>query len=155
MSNTRNRDFREGDVLEATKYTVIYGHQLAGPIKTVGPLDLTPFFVEWLENTAALTCCRTSKMQEDLTPIQFICTHIFRGLNSYSNRKNTYRCCIHGKTYLPDLLPFRKGPDVVERYLLDMLDILKSTKLGRMLQKPVSIYDPILLEPAGKRKQIW
>ena len=46
MFNTHNRDFREGDVLEPTMYTVTYGQQLAGPIKTVGPLDLTPFFVE-------------------------------------------------------------------------------------------------------------
>ena len=91
-------------------------------------------------------------MQEDLTPRQFICTHIFRWLNFADPIKIHTGVVYLVEAYLPDLVPFRKGPDMVERYLLD---ILKSTKLGRMLQKPVSIYDPILLEPTGERKQIW
>ena len=32
-----------------------------------------------LKDNAALTCCRTTRMHIDVTPRQFICTHIFAG----------------------------------------------------------------------------
>ena len=56
-------------------------------------------------------------MQEDLTPRQFICTHIFRGLNFADPIKIHIGVVYLLEAYLPDLVPFRKGPDVVERYL--------------------------------------
>ena len=53
--------------------------QLSGPGKAMGSPDLVAVFMEQLENTVELTCCRTTRKHVDLMPRQFILRLIFCG----------------------------------------------------------------------------